>query len=210
MSIVVRPGSEADIDSVVAVHQQAFPRLLTTRLGPLVLRDYYRQALLPDSAMALWVAEDDATLAGFAAVLTAPDRFYRRYRRRRLRVLVLALPRLITMPGSFPSILGALARARQSATAPPGGAELSSIATRPDQQGRGVGTRLMAAVREHLAGGSTVLYLWTDAQDNAATLSFYRRLGFRLESERSFDGRRSVVRLSLALNSSADQTGATA
>lgn len=208
MTVLVRPARAPDLSEVTRLHRRAFPCQLTTRLGRSVVRDYYARSLDPTSTMRLVVAESDGRLAGFASTLQ-PAPFYAQYRRGRLKVLVRALPALAASPGLARQVVGATSRARTSASDPVDGIELSSIAVDAEVRGTGVGTALMAAVRDQVRTAAARLYLWTDAEDNEQTLAFYRRLGFRPEEERSFDGSRLMVRLGLELGGQRPQIATT-
>jgi ribosomal protein S18 acetylase RimI-like enzyme len=64
----------------------------------------------------------------------------------------------------------------------PGEVELKNMAVREDQQGRGIGARLVrAAVELLVAEGVPVLVVATAAAD-IGNLRFYQRLGFRMRS----------------------------
>jgi ribosomal protein S18 acetylase RimI-like enzyme len=204
MRVLVRPARRVDIAPVVRLHRSAFPGQLTTTLGTEVIRDYYSSAFDPGSTMQLRVAEYDGEVAGFAATLMHPERFYAGYRRRRFKILALAMPSLIRSPRAVREVVGAYLRARDSAVAHSCGVELSSIAVHPHLRGRGVGSRLVANIRETASPNTERIYLWTDAHDNDVTLAFYRRLGFQQERERSFDGRRRLLCLALELDTRAD------
>lgn len=197
MTLVVRPVEATDIPGVTRLHRAAFPRQLTTALGRPVVRDYYARALDPTTTMRLVVAESGGRLVGFASTLLEPARFYSQYRRSRLKILLLALPAFASSPAIARKVAGAAARARESAAQPGDAIELSSIAVASEMRGTGVGTALMSRVREQALVRGGRLYLWTDLEDNERTLSFYRGLGFTEETERSFDGSRHLVRLSL-------------
>jgi ribosomal protein S18 acetylase RimI-like enzyme len=197
MSVRVRDAAPADLDAVLALHRESFPASLTTRLGPAVLRHYYRQAFDRPAAMKLVVAEIDGTVAGFAAVLPSSDRFYRAYRRQRFVLLGLALPTLLRSPAVARQLIGAYGRAGATVREESPDAELSSIAVGAAFRRRGVGAALVDAAVRAMPRGAHWLYLWTDAERNDDTLAFYQRLGFVAGAERRFDGRRRMVRLSL-------------
>ncbi|MGC4771492.1 GNAT family N-acetyltransferase [Micromonospora sp. DT44] len=62
-------------------------------------------------------------------------------------------------------------------------AHVGRLAVAPDQQGRGVGARLLTAIEEACAGRAARFALFTGA-DSARTLALYQRYGYRIVAHR--------------------------
>jgi GNAT superfamily N-acetyltransferase len=91
----------------------------------------------------------------------------------------LADPEVLALGWRNPSgRLVAAVRARVTTTDDPGVAEIGRLTVVPDQQGQGLGTRLLAAVEEQLPATVAALRLFT-GEYSAGNLRLYARLGYR-------------------------------
>lgn len=64
--------------------------------------------------------------------------------------------------------------------------ELSVIAVLPEFEGRGIGSRLLAAVEEWLVSvGRTEFWLWTSADSKTRAFSFYRKHGWAVAESKA-------------------------
>lgn len=187
---MIRDGTAADIDRIVAVHQAAFASFFLTSLGPRFLTRLYRGYLDHPSGLLL-VGGDPSTpdgtvdgdrITGFVAGTTEPAAFYRWLRRSSGPSLaVAAAPALARRPLVVGRRLVSAGRYRgESPGEIAGAALLASLAVDPATSGRGLGGRLVEAftARAHEAGHD-LTYCSTDAADNDRVLAFYRKLGFR-------------------------------
>ncbi len=187
MTHVERP---ACLDDVVSVHLEAFPGFFMARLGPWFLKEYYRCVV--DYTQGLLLTESgEQGYIGFVAGFVDPASFYRKLRRRRVRLGLAACAGIMACPQRLIALLANYRRAGGAAhQAPePGTAELASLAVRSSAAGRGVGSHLVH--RFIVAAGSRGadrVMLTTDANGNDAVNRFYQGLGFTCI--RTFEARR--------------------
>lgn len=199
-TVELRPATLADLRAVAAIHKRAFAGFFMTELGETFLARYYRLVLEYLDGL-LWVAEVDGLPVGFVAGFVRPAGFYRLMRRRAFELGLAALPVLLRRP-SIIWRLAANARRTGDASDVEGNvlSELASVAVDPAYAGKGIGARLVRAfIEASRARGADVVYLTTDAQNNAAVNRFYQGLGFRLSRTFWAAGRRLMNEYRLAL-----------
>ncbi|MBN1512512.1 MAG: GNAT family N-acetyltransferase [Phycisphaerae bacterium] len=169
--VLRRQAPADDLSLVTALHCQAFPDGVTTRLGLPFVGQYYR-SLVGSAGGLLVVARAAGKVVGFLAGTTDRRGFERAHRTRPgARAAVLRMLRLQLNPLS---ILRAVLKRHQSRhVADP--AELVSIALATDARGSGIGSALVAAwVRELIDAGIPSYVVYTD---NADGIRFYERKG---------------------------------
>jgi len=169
-----------DLDSLVAIHNAAFPGFFLTFLGADFLKLLYA-SIHSDAEGHVFVAESDNHLVGFVAGVRNQGRFFRRLiRRRAIAFAVASLPAVIRKPGVVGRLFRALGRpaaATQSASA----ACLMSLAVQPQSAARGIGSQLIEAFCERLRkDGIAAVALTTDRDGNPNTNAFYQKRGFAL------------------------------
>ncbi len=171
---------EDDLEFVLHIHRQAFPKSFLTFLGAAFLRRLYKNVLLDPSGIA-FVVEADGEIGGFVVGSDQPQGFYKRLLLRRWwQFGFAALPALLRKPGILPRLLGALGLPNQPDAASNCGL-LMAIAVAPEHQGKGIGKRLVTAfIEEASKRGLQHVSLTTEAKDNQATNNFYLEAGFRL------------------------------
>ncbi|MGK5444381.1 GNAT family N-acetyltransferase [Micromonospora sp. URMC 105] len=91
---------------------------------------------------------------------------------------VLAGPTIVLVARAGHRLVGSV-RARVAGDT----AHVGRLSVAPDQQGRGIGSRLLGAVESACAGQAVRLELFTGAQ-SAGNLRFYRRHGYRVVGHR--------------------------
>lgn len=72
--MIVRKANIQDVDSIVAIHNQAFPNFFLTTLGNRFLRLYYKCMCNCKDALTL-CAIDEGTLVGFSSTAMKSVRF---------------------------------------------------------------------------------------------------------------------------------------
>ncbi len=199
----VRPAERSDIDSIVAVHQRAFPDFYMTRMGSAFLRTYYRTVLTCEGGQ-LFVAETEGRCLGFVAGSLNPARFYAFMSQRKASFIWPAFLGIIRRPSLIGRTLfnrNRVKSASHAREADTNTAELSSIGVDPLAASRGVGGDLLRAFMESaLAGGSDCISLTTDARDNQRVNSFYLKHGFSLVARFVSDSDREMNEYRLRLN----------
>jgi ribosomal protein S18 acetylase RimI-like enzyme len=203
VSRLVRAGARCDLDQIVAVHKQAFPKTFGSALGKSYLRAFYAW-FLADSAALCLVAASQEQLLGYVVGCQSSQTYYEQLYGTRQKTLVRAALRgllenplaLIRLRRALPSVLPRLAQMlgkwrpklpqASAATAPNfevNCASLNVIAVHPSVLGSQVATTLLhefvKAVRQR---GVTRIQLTVD-KNNSRAIRFYEREGWRRLAE---------------------------
>jgi len=170
------------IESLIPLHQAAFPDFFLTSLGPAFLRLLYDGFMMHPQGICL-VAEDQGNVVGFAAGTINPDGFFSSLlRRQALRFACSAIPGLLRNPLFVTrKCLGALFYRGETPGGIPDAALLSSLAVSSAIQSKGVGQALVRAFAEEVRRrGGKAIYLTTDESENEKANRFYAKCGFEL------------------------------
>jgi ribosomal protein S18 acetylase RimI-like enzyme len=170
------------IESIIPLHQAAFPAYFLTSLGGAFLRLLYRGFIAHPQGICL-IAEEQGRVVGFAAGTMNPHGFFSALLRQQvLRFAIAAVPGLVRNP-LFASrkCLGALFYRGETPSGIPDAALLSSLAVSPSIQSNGIGQTLVHAfAKEVRERGGKAVYLTTDESDNEKANRFYAKCGFEL------------------------------
>lgn len=184
MDAKILPLTNQDIKEVVNVHIRAFPGFFLTFLGPKFLKVFYNSFTYNTTGIG-FVAENSVTgkVLGVIVGPLVPDGYFKRLLKKRWWAFCLAS---FTAILKRPAVVKRLFRALfYSGQAPQGSkrALLSSIAVDPEAQGQGVGRSLVERwVEEVRLQGGKGCYLTTDAENNEKINTFYRKLGWKINS----------------------------
>jgi GNAT superfamily N-acetyltransferase len=182
----------ADIAAALAdMHRQSLAFSTLGRMGRTTLERYYRW--VGRSATEHLFVERDANTVVAAAVLSLhPFTLVRRFVRAAPLAFALEAARAFARDAAFRrEALGFFSDRSDSTSTLP---EIVQIFVSPDQRGRKTGTRLLGRVEEWLkAHQQSRYYVRTLAENNAATLGFYRGRGFVPTGETIFCGTRYIV-----------------
>lgn len=190
-SSTLRNAAERDLQTIVAIHLNAFRDSFLTKLGPRFLERYYAIALAHDTGILL-VSERQSEIEGFVCGFLRPGEFYAKLRRDRRSIAIPVMCAVARYPSLAARVVYSIRSLRKRSTgAEVGGCELSSIAVSPQAAGAGVGKALLTAFLDRAwAMGAGRVYLLTDTDGNASVNAFYRKGGFRLERQfEQFGGR---------------------
>jgi len=176
----------ADVDAAVEVHLQAFPGFFLSFLGRSFLRQFYLAYCDDRTSVALVATRDQPPeLLGAVIGPLRPAGFYKSLLLRRWwRFGLAACAAVLRRPLIIPRLVRAVSYRGDAPADRTDRALLSSVAVRPGAQGMGIGKMLVRAFLEKTKqAGLRGAYLTTDADNNDAVNAFYRRMGFKVESE---------------------------
>ena len=168
---VIEAGDHDSIESVMALHFEAFSEGMTTQLGRSFVHDYYL-AMVASPTCSLWVAEKDGRIVGFLGCTT--DRHHFEQSNRSGRIRLLAMWRLMTFRLSPVAVLRAVRKQKLSRVFDDD-AELLSIVVAPSGRRLGLGKRFLDIWLSKLeeAGQSSYIVF----TDNPEGISFYEKYG---------------------------------
>lgn len=184
------------IESLVILHQVAFPEFFLTSLGAAFLRLLYRGFIAHPQGICL-VADEQNRVVGFAAGTMNPKGFFSGLlRRQALHFAIAAVPGLLRNPlFATRKCLGALFYRGETPGGIPDAALLSSLAVSPAVQSKGVGQALVRAFAEEVRRrGGKAVYLTTDESENEKANRFYAKCGFELQDTFNRPGNRVMNR----------------
>ena len=181
MSLVIKPIIKKDIDSVVRIHIAAFPDFFLTQLGCTFLQFYYKSVLKHKLGIMMG-AFNDAGLIGFCAATQLSKSFNSSLIINNPFLFSFVGVRLLfTNPKAIIRLLKNLTKSDSEVEDDGSYAEILSICVDPNQQGDGVGKKLLKAVEEELNKDNIKrLSLTTDYDHNENTISFYKSLEFKI------------------------------
>lgn len=183
VTVTLGPMVPTDVRPLARLHRAAFPGFFLSSLGEPFLVQLYRGFLADDSAVNVVARADDGAVLGAIVGTTSPAAFYGRLARRRWPGIGLACARVVL---SRPKVAWRLLRSvgyRGGEGIGEGAALLSSICVAPQEQGVGLGRRLLETWMGEVArrGVDTAL-LTTDADNNEAVNRFYQKHGWTVSS----------------------------
>jgi ribosomal protein S18 acetylase RimI-like enzyme len=175
----IRSMRSSDVESVVAIHLEAFQGFFLSELGERFLRELY-VGILQDPSGIAFVYEKDGILVGFVAGSASPSGFYRRLLVKRWwRFGLASMGAVLRQPGIIPRLLRAFNTPNNPMPSEDCGT-LMSIAVSPKIQGQGIGKELVKVfINESRQRGLKAVNLTTDKVNNDAVNKFYQRFGFR-------------------------------
>jgi ribosomal protein S18 acetylase RimI-like enzyme len=192
----IRKATEADVDSIVLIHLNAFQGFFLSMLGKRFLHELYT-GFIQDGDTIFLIAEQGSNVAGFIVGTTQPNRFFKQLLKNRWFALLLcAVPALLRHPWFVgKKLFSALAYRGENPKKLDQGALLSSIAVAPAYARQGIGESLVREFCESAnRQGTHYVCLTTDRHNNDAVNLFYQRQGFTLESVFSKTGKREMNR----------------
>lgn len=179
--ITIRKAAVNDVDAIVAIHQQAFPDFFLTTLGTRFLRLYYKCMCNCEDAITL-CAEEDNVVKGFATSSYYSQGFNTSLIKKNLfQFGLMGVELLFTKPKAILRLAKNLDKKADGNAMEEKGeyAELYSIAVKPDNQGSGIGKKLLIATEEYVAKHNSRISLTTDYYNNEKTIGFYHSLGYQ-------------------------------
>ena len=183
--------SKARINEVVDIHMQSFTGFFLTFLGKGFLKQLYKVFIEHENSGLLVAVENDKII-GFLAYSGDLSSFYKYLLKRHFLPLAWhAGIAFIRKPKIFLRLIRAFSYS-EDAKRDEKYVELSSIGVLPEMAGKGVGTQLMRSLKRKVDGEKyRYIKLETDAENNEAANSFYRKNEFMLDHEYvTYEGRK--------------------
>ncbi|GHT33563.1 GNAT family N-acetyltransferase [Bacteroidia bacterium] len=168
-----------EIVQVVSVHESSFSNFFMTELGSYFLTVYYKSVSHNKNSILLGCYEDDSLL-GFCAATYLSKGFYKKLIKENfLHYFFISIYLLLSKPASLIRLIKNLTKKNPEISDNGEYAELLSIATSVDSQGKGIGKKLLLQLEVELKLKScTELSLTTDYYDNDKVISFYKNLSY--------------------------------
>lgn len=182
MDIKQLPCATAEaVDAVVDIHMQTFTGFFLTFLGRGFLKTMYRAYCRYEKAGLLVAQDDGGKIIGFLAYAEDLSGLYKYMIRKELLAFAwYGAGAFLRKPGIFLRLVRAFLKPGESARKE-AYVELASIGVLPTQKGMGIGSKLIDALKERVdLTRFAYITLETDALENDAANSFYKKNGFRL------------------------------
>ena len=142
--IEIRKANTSDVDSIVAIHNQAFSDFFLTTLGNRFLRLYYNCMCNCKDAITL-CAIDEGTLVGFSSTAVKSAGFNTRLIKQNIGSFAMeAIKLLLTRPTALIRLVNNFTKKGSDVEDNGDYAELFSIGVSPICQGKGVGSLLLS------------------------------------------------------------------
>lgn len=177
--IEIRKASAKDIDEIVRIHCNAFKGFFLTSLGTSFLTFYYRCFVKSDETVSM-VAIEESKVVGFSAATKECKGFNSRLIKQNLfSFALLSLKLLFSNPGALIRLAKNLTKKGDSVEDNEDYAELYSIGVDSNQQGKGIGKKLLAKTEEVMKlEGVERVSLTTDYDNNENAVGFYHSMGY--------------------------------
>ena len=184
--IVVRKLSVEDkavVARIADIHLATFKGFFLTFMGRGFLRQMYK-AYIKHSMSGIFVAEDSTGVIGFLSYSEHMSGLYKYMIKRQLIPFAwYSLWAFVRKPKVFLRLLRAFMKPSE-ATRNEKYVELSSIGVHPDSKARGVGSKLVEALKDEVDFNTfEYITLETDAINNEAAINFYKKNSFVVEKE---------------------------
>lgn len=179
--IQIKDATYKDVDSIVVIHQQAFPDFFLTTLGEDFLRLYYNCMCKSNGAVTLCAVEDGKVVGFSTTALKSAGFNTRLIKKDLLKFTGESLKLLFTKPMSLIRLVKNLTKKGAMVDDNGDYAELYSIGVSPICQGKGLGSLLLTETEIKVRqSGEARLSLTTDKNNNESAVAFYQRNGYRI------------------------------
>jgi GNAT superfamily N-acetyltransferase len=191
----LRVMAEADICSVVEIHQKAFRGFFLAQMGTPFLKAYYRIVLAYSGSIAHVCVGKNSTIEGFAVGFVGPIAFYEKLKISRLQLILPILFGFLRNPRLIVKIFENIKRVTDSDPVKShrfidkDTVELSSIAVSSSAKGMG-SVLLDAFVEEAWSRDISNIILTTDFDNNELVNNFYVKHGLEKNGTETRRGRK--------------------
>ena len=185
-------------DQIAKIHLKSFPNFFLTTLGYSFLKTYYKSCAKSKDAISICAIDDDTkTLLGFSVgcfnskgfnkklIYTNLDAYF-------FQTIILLFTKTIALVRLFKN----LGKGKNVNNDDGNYAELLSIGVSPDNNGLGIGQKLLVEFENKVKEkGINVITLTTDADANDNVLKFYKKSGYEVYYEFVTYPRRKMFKL---------------
>jgi len=178
--ISYRKSKVSDSNQIAKIHLKTFPNFFLTTLGYSFLKTYYRSCAKSKDAISICATnQDDKKLLGFAVGCLNSAGFNKRLIfSNSLEYSYRAILLLFTKPIALFRLFKNLEKNNDKEDSG-NYAELLSIGVLPDQNGFGIGQKLLVEFENQIKeNGVNRITLTTDADSNDSVLRFYEKSGY--------------------------------
>lgn len=192
MSYTIERCKSENINTIVAIHMDAFDGFFLTFLGASFLRVMYHGYLEHEQSNLLIARDEDGDIFGFVAYSKDIGAFYRHLLNKHfLRLALQGARAALKQPRSSLRLIRALRKPRES-NQDRHHVALTSIAVAPRSSNAGIGRKLIDAVKRDTDFSIfDSIRLETDADNNDRVRAFYVSNGFKLVDQHiTAEGRR--------------------
>lgn len=177
----IKKAEQADIESIVKIHCNAFKGFFLTSLGTDFLRFYYTCFINSNETVTMCAIENGVIL-GFSASTKVCKGFNGRLIKSNLVDFgMLSIKLLFVSPKSLIRLLKNLTKKGEAVVDNEDYAELYSIGVSQDAQSKGVGKKLLATLEKVMKEeGVKRVSLTTDYYNNEAAVRFYMSMGYEI------------------------------
>ena len=175
-----RKSKVSDSNQIAKIHLKTFPNFFLTTLGYSFLKTYYRSCAKSKDAISICATnQDDKKLLGFAVGCLNSAGFNKRLIfSNSLEYSYRAILLLFTKPIALFRLFKNLEKNNDKEDSG-NYAELLSIGVLPDQNGFGIGQKLLVEFENQIKeNGVNRITLTTDADSNDSVLRFYEKSGY--------------------------------
>lgn len=167
-----------DCEQIGQLHFKAFKSFFLTSLGNSFLVNFYKSILSDSNGFGVGFFKE-GQLLGFAVGTLEVRGFYKRIAlKNMLRLLLRAIPALVTNPQKLIKLIISLKSSGKDISGP----YLLSICVDQEIENKGIGSRLIKTFEENLDAFKTYK-LTTDLDDNDKANKFYLKNGFTLSGQ---------------------------
>jgi hypothetical protein len=174
-----------EIDSVVTIHNNAFPGFFLTLLGNRFLKLYYRSVLRHKDGILLGCYDETEKLSGFcAATISAKGFNTKLVKANFFSFCSVGIYLLFTNANALKHLYLNWSKKDNMQEDTEDYAELLSIGVNSSSQGKGLGKFMLSELEKIVfKKGCKSISLTTDYHDNTKTLKFYKSMGYKVYYE---------------------------
>ena len=186
----LRKMIEADINSVVKIHEKSFQGFFLEKMGYHFLKAYYKIILSYEDSISYVAIDENNEIVGFVVGFVNPKEFYNKFQKSRVKLIFPIMIGIIFRPYIIKEILGNIKRVssyqnnnnnnnnNDDGKSDNDKIELSSIAVKTSS--KGIGSELLQIfINKSWQLGLKKIILTTDQDNNHHANAFYLKNGFR-------------------------------